>query len=282
MKLRRAVLFALAGIVFLAAGIFAAGIKSTNGEVVSQPVYVPSMSQINQQLPDGVLAWNSLRQSTNAAADQVLVHFIVGFTNVSDGKVAILDVHPSCGCTTTELPTLPWVIEPGASGEIPVTVNVEDKIGSLFKFISISTDKGLKELSFQINMMPPVVPTMTAAQRAEGIEAAKIDRQAVFRADCATCHVQRGQGKYGMALYEADCAICHEAEPRATMVPDLHNLKVPTNDDFWRTWIAHGKPGSFMPAFAQSDGGPLSDMQIASLAAYLDYAIPPHIPPPPQ
>jgi mono/diheme cytochrome c family protein len=66
------------------------------------------------------------------------------------------------------------------------------------------------------------------------------------------------------------------------MVPDLHNLKTPTNDQFWQTWIAHGKPGSLMPAFAIADGGPLSDMQIASLAAYLNSAIPSHAPPAPQ
>jgi hypothetical protein len=60
----------------------------------------------------------------------------------------------------------------------------------------------------------------------------------------------------------------------------LHNLKAATNDAFWRTWIAHGKPGSFMPAFAESDGGPLSDMQIASLAAYLNAAIPSKAAPP--
>jgi mono/diheme cytochrome c family protein len=82
-----------------------------------------------------------------------------------------------------------------------------------------------------------------------------------------------------MALYNAVCAVCHEGEHRATMVPDLHMLKVPTNDQFWRIWIAHGKPGSLMPAFSNSDGGPLNDLQIASLAAYLNAAIPSRIAP---
>ena len=62
------------------------------------------------------------------------------------------------------------------------------------------------------------------------------------------------------------------------MVRDLHALSVPTNDDFWRTWIAHGKAGTFMPAFSTADGGPLSDMQIASVAEYLDYAIQSKVP----
>jgi mono/diheme cytochrome c family protein len=66
------------------------------------------------------------------------------------------------------------------------------------------------------------------------------------------------------------------------MVADLHTLKTPTNEDFWRTWIAHGKPGSLMPAFSTAEGGPLNDMQIASLAAYLNAAIPSRAAPPPQ
>jgi mono/diheme cytochrome c family protein len=98
----------------------------------------------------------------------------------------------------------------------------------------------------------------------------------VFKGDCASCHVHRGEGKYGQELYQADCAICHESEHRATMVPDLHALKTPTNFEFWRTWITHGKPGSLMPAFSTVDGGPLSDMQIASLANYLGESIKSH------
>ena len=174
------------------------------------------------------------------------------------------------------------MIPRGTNGQIHLTVNVAGKIGTLFKSVNVSTDKGSKTLILRINMLPPVVRQMTDAERAAGVAAAKIDRQAVFRGDCATCHVKPGEGKYGQALYDAVCGICHEAQPRATMVPDLHNLKTSTNEQFWQTWIAHGKPGSFMPAFSTADGGPLNDMQIASLAAYLNSAIPSHVAPLPQ
>ena len=65
------------------------------------------------------------------------------------------------------------------------------------------------------------------------------------------------------------------------MVTDLHDIKTPTNVDFWQTWIAHGKAGSLMPAFSSADGGPLSEMQIASLAGYLNMAFPWRPPPTP-
>ncbi|HEY3761813.1 MAG TPA: DUF1573 domain-containing protein [Verrucomicrobiae bacterium] len=196
--------------------------------------------------------------------------------------VTVLDVHPSCGCTTAQLPKLPWTIDSGGSGQIPITVNVEGKTGTFFKSVTFKTDKGMKQLLLQITISQPVQTPMTEADRAHGIAVAKIDRQAVFQNDCATCHVKNGDGKYGKALFDADCAICHEAEHRATFVADLNNLKVPTNPDFWRTWISHGKPGSFMPAFAQSDGGPLTDMQIESLALYLNQKLPSKVPQPPQ
>ncbi|HEX7577987.1 MAG TPA: cytochrome c, partial [Verrucomicrobiae bacterium] len=134
--------------------------------------------------------------------------------------------------------------------------------------------KGKKDLVLRINILPPVVTTLTDAERARGVEMAKADRQSVFKADCAACHAKPAEGKYGKALYDAVCAICHEGEHRATMVPDLHNLKVPTNDEFWRTWTAHGKAGSLMPAFSTAEGGPLNDMQIATVAAFLNTEIP--------
>jgi mono/diheme cytochrome c family protein len=142
------------------------------------------------------------------------------------------------------------------------------------KSVTVTTDKGKKDLFLRINILAPVIPTLTDAERARGVEMAKADRQAVFKADCAACHTKPAEGKYGKALYDAVCAICHDAEHRATVVPDLHNLKTPTNDEFWRTWTAHGKPGSLMPAFSTAEGGPLNDTQIATLAAYLNMVIP--------
>jgi mono/diheme cytochrome c family protein len=123
----------------------------------------------------------------------------------------------------------------------------------------------------RVNIQPPQpMPELTDEERAAGVAAAKLDRQAVFKGNCASCHLRKIEGKYGQRLYETLCAICHESPHRAPVVPDLHNLQIPTNEEFWRTWITYGKPGSLMPAFATSQGGPLSDIQIASLAAYLN------------
>src|SRR5260221_507152 len=214
MKLRRVFLFALAGIVFFAAGLFAMGVNSTNETLNTQPVYVPDTSHQSDPLTDNILAWDGAMKETNVAANAENAHFVFSFTNVSPGNVTVLDVHPSCGCTTAQLPPLPWTIPAGTNSQIGVTVNLAGKNGTIFKTVHIATDKGSRDLMVKITILPPVIPTMTDADRARGVAAAKVDRQAVFENDCATCHAKPGEGKYGKALYDADCAICHEAPNR--------------------------------------------------------------------
>jgi mono/diheme cytochrome c family protein len=274
MKLQRVLICGIAGIVLAGARLFAADSNPTNAMAATAAVYVPDTSHQNDPLPDGVLAWNSLTQETTVAADAGNAFFAFSFTNVSPGNVAILEVHPSCGCTTAQLPPLPWIIPTGTNGQFGLTVNLAGRTGTQVKTVNIKTDKGSKQLILKINILPPVAPSQSDADRTRALEMAKADRQAVFRGDCAACHVKPGEGKYGKPLYGVVCAICHESKTRASMVPDLHNIKTPTNVDFWQTWIAHGKADSLMPAFSTADGGPLSDMQIASLAGYLNATIP--------
>jgi mono/diheme cytochrome c family protein len=222
----------------------------------------------------------STKQATFLLARAVSVTNVIWVTNSVGQPVTIGTVHPSCGCTTAQLPSLPWTLPPGTNGQIGVTVNLAGKFGTIVKSVHVGTDHGSRDLIVQIAIVPLSDRPLSDAERARQMAIAKVDRQAVFKNDCATCHMNRGQYKYGKELYDADCGICHDAENRASMVPDLHNLKVATNQEFWNTWISHGKAGSFMPAFATSDGGPLTDMQIASLAAYLNSAIPTKVPPP--
>jgi mono/diheme cytochrome c family protein len=256
--------------------LFAAGSAQTNNAIATKPVYVPDMSRVMQPLT--AFAWDATMKMTNVPADSPSAHLDFNFTNVGPDMVGIVDAQPSCSCTSAQTPPLPWLIAPGTNGVIGVTVNLAGRFGTVIKDVHVRTDHGSRDIIVQINILPPVMSQLTDAERMRQMAIAKVDRQAVFKNDCATCHMKRGEFKYGKELYDADCGICHEAEHRASMVPDLHNLKVSTNPEFWRTWIAHGKPGTFMPAFSEGDGGPLNDMQISSLAAYLSAAIPSKVP----
>lgn len=278
MKLNWMFSFAAALAVF-ATATFTAAAQPSNA-MMAGPVYMPDYTQATKPLPDGFIAWDELTKTTDVTNGQNVARFTFTLTNVTTGNVSILDVHPSCGCTTVQLPSVPWTIPAGSNGVIKAEVSLPGKSGTLFKSVRVTTDHGWKILTLRINIEEPVAVKMTGAQIAAGITAAKVDRQAVFKGDCATCHIKDIGGKYGQALYLSVCGVCHEAEPRATMVPDLHNLQVPTNEEFWRTWITSGKAGTLMPAFATSQGGPLTDMQIASLAAYLNAVNPSHVPQP--
>ena len=277
MKLRRTWIVA-ATILSFAAGILPAAAQPAN---TASTAPAPDTSRAGEPLPDGVLVWDALTKSVDATNEQEFARFTFSFTNITASNVTVLSVHPSCGCTTAELPPVPWLISAGATGEIKLRVNLQGKIGTLFKSVNVTTDRGNMNLMLRINIQPPPpLPEMTEAQRAAGIAASKIDRQAVFKGDCAHCHLRRIEGKYGQQLFDAICAVCHDTKNRATMVPDLANLQVPTSEEFWRAWIAAGKAGSLMPAFATSQGGPLNDLQIASLAAYLNAIHPSKVPVP--
>jgi mono/diheme cytochrome c family protein len=236
-------------------------------------------------LPDGILAWDTASKTVEATNGQGVARLIYNFTNLSTNEITILNARPSCGCTTVEMPPVPWRVAARATGQIKMNVNLSGKVGTLFKSVNVATDKGSQRLELRINISPPVVVPLTEAQRAAGIAAAKVDRQAVFKGDCAACHRKNVLGQFGQPLFAATCAICHEADPRATMVPDLHHLTdaagqpIPTNEEFWRALITAGKANTLMPAFAVSQGGPLNDIQIASLAAYLNAAYPSRVPP---
>ncbi|MGH7957481.1 MAG: c-type cytochrome, partial [Opitutaceae bacterium] len=128
--------------------------------------------------------------------------------------------------------------------------------------ITVRTSRGADTLECQIS-----IPVVLGKQREQNIKLAQADRQAVFKGECASCHVEPAKGKSGMALYATACAICHEGEHRASMVPDLSETAGLRGGDpaYWETWIRQGKEGTLMPAFARAAGGPLEEAQIRSL-----------------
>lgn len=231
-----------------------------------QPV-PPALS--NVPLPAGLLAFDADQKDFLAKNGEVNCPFVFNATNISSGDISITFIQTSCGCTTSKT-QLPLKLAPGATAEIPITMNVAGKSGTIIKTVSIHTDKGHKVLLVKVDVQPPALDSAAMMMNRErNQQLAAADRQAVFKGDCVKCHVEPVIGKMGHELYTAACGICHDAEHRASMVPDLHALKLTPNAEYWRLFITHGKPATLMPAFAQSQGGPLSDLQIESLVNYL-------------
>jgi cytochrome c oxidase cbb3-type subunit 3 len=72
---------------------------------------------------------------------------------------------------------------------------------------------------------------------------------ALFDENCVVCHGRNGEGRIGATL----------AKSWASVRPDL-TIK---------TTIQNGVPGSLMPAWAQQNGGPLTDENINDLVAFV-------------
>ena len=233
---------------------------------VSGPATLPK----NRPLPDGVLAWSGLTEETNVVVTDGQAHFVFSVTNISPRNITIQGIQPSCGCTTVQSPPLPWVIAAGTNGQFALIVRMVGKAREQAESALIDTDHGFKVVFVNLHIQPPAVPYRSRAELLHDDELARTDRQAIFQGECVTCHVRPGVGKDGKDLYYAICAVCHEGKNHLFPTPDLFAVKTPANVIFWLDGIAQGKPGTLMPAFSSNAGGPLSEMQIAGLARFLN------------
>ena len=218
------------------------------------------------------LAWDAERKDYTVETNETHAHLFFSLTNVSSQEVIISDVATSCGCTVATLPSKPWKLEPNESGKINVAVDVRGKTGTITKQVSIASPTADKLLTVSVTIPNGyfgggMTPAM--GDRLRNQESAAVNRQSIFRENCASCHLIPAFGKSGANLYKAACAICHDSPHRATMVPDLHHLNKDTNPDYWREWITNGKEGTLMPAFTATQGGPLDEEQINSLVDYM-------------
>jgi mono/diheme cytochrome c family protein len=200
--------------------------------------------------------------------------FTFAFTNTAVMEVVIDSVRTSCGCTVAQVPELPWSIPAGGRGEFAVVLDARGKRGTVSKSVFVNSSIGLKPLTVKaVIPVPPGGGTegggMLADDRVRNLQIAQADRFAVFKGECADCHATPAKGKMGPPLYLAACGVCHDSHNRASMVPDLKKLPHFTDREHWLRWISFGRHGSLMPAFAATEGGPLTEAQVDSVADYL-------------
>jgi mono/diheme cytochrome c family protein len=245
-------------------------VPSTNAGF--RPATNPLAAPVRTPLAPFPLVFDAESKTADVRPGQTNVTFTFKFTNTTPAEVTIDRVQTSCGCTVAKLPAMPWKLAAGTNAEFAVVADLRGKRGLFSKMVYVYTSQGFKALNIKVNL--PEADLSSAAERMRNLQIAVADRQAVFKGDCARCHSDPGVGKKGRELYQAVCGVCHEAERRATVVPNLRALKHPTDAEHWRSWITHGKAGTLMPAFSQSDGGPFTQEQIDSLVAYLVENVP--------
>lgn len=267
---------------------FSAPAASPVPTVIAAPVGpVAPASNLFSPVEANILKWDAETKEHAAKPGETEAKYSFWLTNVSSSEVQINNVRTSCGCTVAKLPSQPWRIPAGSNGPIEVTLSLAGKSGMIAKGVTVDTSAGIKQLTVKCNIpvsaagTPGALPvqqsgTMGDAERLQNMQLAMADRQVVFKnQDCAKCHAEPARNKTdGRILYAGVCATCHNSHHRAAQVPDLRLLKHPTDADYWRQWIAHGRPGSMMPAYAESEGGPLNEQQINALVDFMVKAFP--------
>jgi cytochrome c5 len=259
------------GIALLELAVVQAATNTPALQAIPAPVIIEAPAVSNPVAPPA-LVWDAESKDYDAKPGDAVAPFVFYFTNVSTHEVVISNLNTSCGCTAAQLPVQPWHLPPGTNGEIKVTMNLAGKMGRVTKQVNVNSSEGSKALLVNVNMpapQPTTVKENIRGDRNANMELAKADRQAVFKGDCRSCHIDQGVGKLGKELYAADCGVCHDSHIRAAMVPDLRAPKTARDRNYWLNWITFGRPGSMMPAFGEKDGGPLSKEQIDSLVDYL-------------
>ena len=224
------------------------------------------------------LTWDADARQYTTKPGERYADFKFWFTNTTAYEISILSAVGSCSCTKAELPQTPWVIRPGTNGVLDVKTDLAGKSGTVTKSVTVTYTGGTKTLQVTSIVTPggQTGPSPHDEERLKNMQTALADRQVVFKnAECASCHADPAKGRTdGAQLYFVACANCHDSANRASTVPDLRALKHPTDADHWRKWIAYGRAGSMMPAFAQSESGPLNQQQIEAIVGHLVKTIP--------
>ncbi len=110
----------------------------------------------------------------------------------------------------------------------------------------------------------------------------------LIAAPAAAQQESTGDPERGAALFAQNCAVCHGEKGEGRIGAELNDVFVSMNPDaaLYQT-ISQGRPGTFMPAWGEASGGPLSDQDIADIIAYIEswgttYEPPAPAPPRPQ
>jgi mono/diheme cytochrome c family protein len=83
--------------------------------------------------------------------------------------------------------------------------------------------------------------------------------------------MEKGNAVLGAPIYELRCSHCHGIEGQGVIGPRLRDsmyVETASTEEIFVT-IAEGRYGAGMPAWLQSEGGPLTDTDIYNTIAYL-------------
>lgn len=96
-----------------------------------------------------ILDWDGTVQKHYKQPGEFTAKFTFALTNVSPEPVLIYDTSTTCECTVAKLPTRPWVVPSGGTGEIDASIDLRKKTLSVTNDIIVYTSKGNRRLTVE-------------------------------------------------------------------------------------------------------------------------------------
>jgi len=204
------------------------------------------------------IQFGELRYDAGVVYDGAEVIHVFPFENVGDEPLHILSAVVSCGCTEATV-VGGDVVAAGGGGEIRVATDTTGKRGTFTKEIDVTSDDPEQRVT-TIVLTGRVVKEV-AAHRGHDLQGV------IFGERCGTCHGSPAAGLRGEDLYDAVCAFCHGERGHGGGAMALKRLSYlrAVNAEALAAAIGDGRPEDGMPGFHRHVGGPLDDVQIASL-----------------
>lgn len=116
------------------------------------PAALPTDSGDN--MAPNILAWDATSREYHAKPGETNAPFTFSLTNVSSGPVVIYDTATTCDCTVANLPSKPWTVPSGGTGQIEATIDLRRKTGVVTNSIVVFTSQGNRRLNVKAFVAP--------------------------------------------------------------------------------------------------------------------------------
>jgi cytochrome c oxidase cbb3-type subunit 3 len=210
-----------------------------------------------------MISWTAVSAQTSGDPERggqlyvencALCHGVDGKGRIGARLEAFSGIDPEAVIATTIANGISGTVMPAWSESQGGPLSDQD-IADIVSYILAAFD-GTEPIEPLPEYIPPEIP------RLPDVEGDPSSGAVVFQANCAACHGEQAQGRFGKSL----------AQSWPGDQPEL----------FIRQVVSDGIPGTIMPTWAEANGGPLSADEIADVAAYLLTLSPLGSSPPPE
>jgi len=124
--------------------------NATSSEILTNGPALPSPTlpvDSGDNMAANILAWDATSKEYHAKAGETNAPFTFSLTNVSSGPVVIYDTATTCDCTVASLPSKPWTVPSGGTGQIEASIDLRRKSGVVTNSIVVFTSQGNRRLN---------------------------------------------------------------------------------------------------------------------------------------